>query len=243
MFAGQPLRQLMDELSLVETLRVRLLLRDKSVKLQHSKADLSEADMCKKNYEFFSGQSALATLREFSNLLQVGEDFTESTGVTFEGLFPLIVRGMADVHRRLYYLTGKLQYKLLAVFDMDLERACSHIASLWNEYKHRPCCLDPHFSAALGQHHRVEPETLNPKPQVAFFAVCLQEIQVIFAFTERGENERRVQAFQNLAMDCLMQLPASSVQIEKMHSNLQLNTFARNRNGRLAAIVQQDTQG
>lgn len=136
----------MDDISLVETLRVRFLLKQKGVKLENSKADASAQNIRNKNWGFYSGERALTTLQDFTELLLMADEVTSLTGLHFQDLFPLFVRAMTDSHRRMYYMTQKLSYKLLAVFKMSLQEACGYIERLWEEYKHRPCCLDPQFS-------------------------------------------------------------------------------------------------
>ena len=146
LISAQPLRQLMDDISLVETLRVRFLLKQKGVKLENSNADASAENIRNKNWVFYSGERALTTLQDFTELLLMADEVTGLTGLHFQELFPLLLRAMTDSHRRMYYMTQKLSYKLLAVFKMPLQEACSYIERLWQEYKHRPCCLDPQFS-------------------------------------------------------------------------------------------------
>ncbi|CAE7779688.1 unnamed protein product, partial [Symbiodinium sp. CCMP2456] len=163
LISAQPLRQLMDDVSLVETLRVRFMLKQKGVKLENSAADASVQNIRNKNWVFYSGERALTTLQDFTQLLLMAEEVTSLTGLHFQELFPLLVRAMTDSHRRMYYMTQKLSYKLLAVFKMSLQEACGYIERLWQEYKSRPCCLDPHFSqVAVGV--RIVP---NPAPECA----------------------------------------------------------------------------
>ena len=106
----------MDDISLVETLRVRFLLKQKGVKLENSKADASAQNIRNKNWGFYSGERALTTLQDFTELLLMADEVTSLTGLHFQDLFPLFVRAMTDSHRRMYYMTQKLSYKLLAVF-------------------------------------------------------------------------------------------------------------------------------
>ena len=139
----------MDDISLVETLRARLLLRQRGVKLERSRADASAGSVREKNYVLFSGDRAMQTLQEFSEMLLMGDDeYPALTGLTFENMFLLILRSMCDAHRCMLYPTQKVSCQLLAVYNMTLEAAGSCIADLWTKYRSRPCCVDPQFSQA-----------------------------------------------------------------------------------------------
>ncbi|CAE7499719.1 unnamed protein product [Symbiodinium necroappetens] len=175
-FAGQPLRSLMDDVSYVETIRERLLLLQKGVKLSRSKADLSPEKLRSQNWGFFSGQRAQQTLKEYTDLLHTGPDLTDLTGTGFVDLFPLVLRGMTDAYRRLFNRTTRLCYKLLAVFDMTLDDACAWIGGLWKEYRNRPCCLDPQFSKArvsVVGFHFMKPEVCTVGRSWGILVFCL----------------------------------------------------------------------
>ena len=64
---------------------------------------------------------------------------------------------------------------------------------------------------------------------------------MVFEFTDYGRNSDRVKAFQALVVDGLVHIPASSVQVERLHANLQVNNFTRHMAGRQASVIQQNS--
>ena len=201
----------MDDISYVETLRVRLTLRQRGVRMEDSKADCSPDRVRELNWSLFSGQRALQTARDFTDLLLAEAELADLTGVGFADLFRLVLRSMCDCHRRTFYLSQRVSFQLLSVFSMDETSACDFIKGLWRKYQHRSCCVDPQFS------------------------------QVVFAFTQYGADAEKVRALQQLVRDALIQFPASSVTVEKLHANVQLNCYTRHGSGRGPGVVQQNS--
>ena len=64
---------------------------------------------------------------------------------------------------------------------------------------------------------------------------------MVFTFTQYGRNRERVQQFQELALDALVHFPASSVEVEKLHANLQLTSHVRKGAGQQAGFLQQNS--
>ncbi len=65
----RPVAKYMDQVSLVETCRQRVMLKARGLKLQKSKCDKTVEDVRKMNFDIFSGACAMSVLKEYTRYL------------------------------------------------------------------------------------------------------------------------------------------------------------------------------
>ena len=195
-----PLKVYMDSASLVETVRLRVRSRGKGLSLESSSCkQVSDEDFVRMNLSLLTGLDGWLVVDEFFHMLQMPhmlETCYPGCALSLDTCFPLIVAGMADAYRRLVFPSQALPWTLLDVAVLTNEEALSKLQAVDRQCSCRRC-RDPLFSGLF----------------------------IDFALKGGPEQDTpvRVAAVQQLFWDLLLELPGSSVEVEKQHANIQVD--------------------
>lgn len=204
-----PLTRYMDEISLVETVRHRFHLKSKGLSLSRSECSCEPADLQYLNGQFVLGHRAQDVVLAYGELLQAPPNdprwmpFLSFGSLSFCACLSSIVKSMCDAWRRLLLPTQFMPWQLfkIACPDWTPTKAADFLETLKQKHCHCEYCSDCMFAA------------------------------VIFRWLQRyGGNDggvghlQAVAKLQKLLRDLLLELPVSSVQVEKQHANLQLDS-------------------
>lgn len=199
-----PLADYMDNVSFVETIRHRTYLRNSGLTLPDSKCRATLHDLIDLNRNIISGATGLKAVRAFLTTLQMSDDADVwmpwmTPKLQYRSCFDMMVEAMANAFRRLVFPFQCLPWSLFKIVGMDCPGALNILRSLDVESRSLGChcCRDPSFAEPIFE-FVLEPGLSIP--------TCLA----------------RVQTVQELLADTLRDLPASTVQVEKLHANVQV---------------------
>ena len=200
----RPLATYMDEISLVETIRHRLHLRDLGLKLEGSQCKATLENLLEKNLNVVSGKLGEMAVSDLFDILNSPEDsdiwlqWLGSNRLKYNECFPLVVMALCQAWRRLVFPYQAFPYLLFRLAVLDPLEAYIALASHKQSLNHASTatclgCQDPSFT----------------------------KVMVDFVFQTEHNRERRVKLLQEFLKDGLRELPASTVQVEKLHANVQ----------------------
>ena len=206
----QPLTRYMDEISLVETVRHRFHLKSKGLSLSHSQCSCEPEDLQYLNSQFVLGNRARDVIFAYGELLQAPPNdprwmpFLSVDGLGFCTCLSSIVKSMCDAWRRLLLPTQFMPWQIfkIACPEWTPTKAADFLDTL--KQKHCACefCSDCMFAA-----------------------VIFRWLQSNGGSNDGGVGHlQAVARLQKLLRDLLLELPVSSVQVEKQHANLQLDS-------------------
>ena len=193
----------MNEASLVESIRHRVFLRQQGLELLDSKCTKTDADLIRLNYELVTGQTGWRAVMEFYDLLRASEDDDcwmpfLTPRLQYSGCFDLIAGAMCNSWRRLVLPYQCLPWGLFHMVYVNTEEAMHCLRDLQVANQDSGCsgCQDPSFSELLFKF-------------------------VLANGLSQEQQQQRTQEVQQLLQDVLRDLPASTVQVEKLHANVQ----------------------
>ena len=192
----RPLSNFMDHVSYVETVRCRLRLRARGLELAGSKCQLTSDDLVGLNLKLMTGAAGRQVLAEYLEMLQCPPDSAYWPAcVSLQDMAPLLVIGLCDSFRRLVLPYQCLQYQVLQVVDFDDDRAAfKHMIQLAKTHNTCPACQDPYFSKVLMDY--IFGRDTAPLVQL-----------------------QRMKKVKAALRDLIMELPSSSVEVERQHAN------------------------
>ncbi|CAE7471490.1 unnamed protein product, partial [Symbiodinium microadriaticum] len=125
LFVSWPLAELMDFISQVESCRLRLYLKSRSLELASSTCKITEQELREMNWSLFNGKRAAETIRDYTTLLTAppGTELLAVCQVTFADILPHVFPALCDAWRRLCLPKEKVKTQLLGVGLMDVETA------------------------------------------------------------------------------------------------------------------------
>lgn len=188
----------MDQVSLVETVRHKVYLRSCGLELPQSSCAASEQDLVELNLQVVSGETGWNALCAFHALLEAPEDaecWNPGVHLNFGECFDLVLPAMSNTWRRLVMPYESLPWALFRLVKLDADAALVSLEGLLMQTSQCSKCQDISFS------------------------------KVVFDYVLRGDREeqlQRMQEMQSLLRDVLRDLPASTIQVEKLHANVQV---------------------
>lgn len=142
-FVSTPLAHFMDEVSLWESARERLLLRSRGLKLDSSQCHMDANQIRDLNWKLISGERAWEAIVDFSSVLEVSpeSDLIQPFQMTLDDYFPHVFLTMTDTYQRLCLPSKRLQVQVLRIAFLSVEEAAQHLSSIYDTYP-KCCCGD-----------------------------------------------------------------------------------------------------
>ena len=159
-----PLCSLMDFISLVETSRIRVHMRTRSLSLPKSTNPHSADDVRRMNWSLLSGQKGLEVVKDFTTLLMAPpeNDILQACRLTFADALPHVFPAMCDAWRRLWLPAQRKKTQLLGVGLMTIAEATAYLQELAGM---PTCCIgDPFVQVQRLLHVRLPPGFVNCRP-------------------------------------------------------------------------------
>ena len=122
----------MDFISLVETTRIRIQMRCRSLALADSKCQCTEDELRTMNWSLFSGEKGRQAVADFTTLLLAppSDDMYQACQVSFGDVLPHAFPAMCDTWRRMVLPSLKQKTRLLGIGRMNLEDAAQFLREL-----------------------------------------------------------------------------------------------------------------
>eukprot|EP00435_Cladocopium_sp_Y103_P046102 s1002_g13.t1 len=200
----KPLSDLMDQISLVESIRHRLRMRRCGLGLADSQVQHTEEDLAELNLRLISGEEGCKTVANFCSILlspNMGSQLGV-WGIPVLECVDSILLGMADTWRRTVLPFQCQPWQCLRIARMDAENGL--------------CFLRQEQAKVL--------------------------IRNIFKPGATAQQKRLAyESMKLLIVDLLCDLPASSVEVEKAHANVQIDVKGRAHSCKRPHTIQQDS--
>lgn len=198
LIATTPLSAFMDRASLMETMRLRMRLRRQGVELASSKVTTTQAEFAAQNLEMVSTEAGWDVVKDMFELITASEtdELHDLFNVSLDDTTLPMVSGICDAWRRLIMAYQCLPWRFLQIVRMDSDTGLPFIRKLRAEVQGCDLCKDQFFSEVL--------------------------MDFVLNGDEGGLAER-FKKVRQLVEDVLCELPASSVEVEKGHANVQVD--------------------
>lgn len=139
-----PLASFMDEVSLCDTARSRVLMKSQNLSLPNSKCTFDMAGVQELNWRLITGARALQTVKEYCTILQTPpkSEIIRAFGIGYKEFFPHCFLTMCDTYFRLISPAKRIQIQVLGIFYVTDEEASQYLDHIGRNFK-KCCCGDP----------------------------------------------------------------------------------------------------
>ena len=216
----RPLTGYMNTVSLVETVRCRLRMKARGIlKASSTCQDVAPSELMSMSLRILSGAAGWTVVSEYTTLLQApasDDMWLSDMGLEKQSCVHLLLIGAADAFRRLILPFESLPWSLFKVINEDDDAAMTSLHTL--RMQHRPCdlCWDQLFAA------------------VFIDWVLSDNIPL-------PKQMRRLRHLKLLLGDVLLQLPTSTVDVERSHANIQVDASNHKAVPKRPANIQADS--
>ena len=211
----------MDRLSLAETMQNRLKMRRQGLLLPgHASAceDLPYK-VAQENLAILTGRAGWETLAEYQSMLLTpagAQLWNTDLGVYKEQCLSLMLLAIGDGFRRLILPFESMPYQLFRLVHGNLDEAKALAVSLQQQNADCLCCSDPLFAKV--------------------FLDCVLDPGI------QAEHQiRRLERLRVVLLDVPQDVPASSVEVERCHANLQTDCATQHQVPKRPYTVQSDS--
>lgn len=144
----RPIANYMDTLSLIETLRHRMRLKDANLLPPTSTCAGTNQDLVSANMRILAGQTGLDVLHEYFSMLQAPCDLVWSPdfGLSQDDCLGDVVMAMCDCYRRLVMPFESCPWQLFKIVDMSSEQGLPYLHGLGLRSSHCRKRCDPSFT-------------------------------------------------------------------------------------------------
>ena len=134
----------MDEVSLCDTARSRVLMKSQNLSLPNSKCTFDMAGVQELNWRLITGARALQTVKEYCTILQTPpkSEIIRAFGIGYKEFFPHCFLTMCDTYFRLISPAKRIQIQVLGIFYVTDEEASQYLDHIGRNFK-KCCCGDP----------------------------------------------------------------------------------------------------
>ena len=147
----------MDEVSLIESIRIRMRLRRQGLQPSaKSKCTLTHADLIRMNKAVVTGERGLGVCSDIMALLRADPEGPEWNGaleMNYAESAPLLLACLCDTWRRLHLVYAGLPWQLFRMVDMETPRAVDFLQELRRTAGECPCCGDKLFFGVARRHY------------------------------------------------------------------------------------------
>ena len=245
MLVTRPLSAYMNRVSLLEVAQNRMKLRRLGLALPDSRCASDRSDVIQMNKELLTGATGWQVVAGYQALLEApsnGQAWDAAAGLNKSECINLLLMGVCDSWRRLVLTLDALPFQLFQLIQGSESDALCRAESLLRT--HGPCdqCCDPLFSKVTWL---VQMWTLGDcsVPSCAHFAFPCQVFLgwVLADGITREAKLRRMTRLRLVLADVLTELPASTVEVERSHANLQTDATENKSNPKRPSNVQLDS--
>ncbi|CAE7224835.1 unnamed protein product, partial [Symbiodinium sp. CCMP2456] len=214
----RPLSAFMDRASLVDTVRHRFYLRVRGLN-PPSKCPYGEDDLRSMNLGLLSGERGLEVVQQYYHLLlsePESADWFPEFDLPYTRCILLIFTTMCDSWRRLVLPYQSITSACLRIASMSTQEG---LEFLWREQQKLGACTlckDQHFAQVL-----------------------MKEVFAPGLTTD--DREARYASVQSMIRDLLLHVPASSVEVEKQHAGVQIESDTRRAGAKRPTNLQRDS--
>ncbi|CAE7247860.1 unnamed protein product [Symbiodinium sp. CCMP2592] len=216
----RPLTGYMNTVSFVETVRCRLRMKGRGILKESSKCqDVAPSELMSMSLRILSGAAGWTVVSEYTTLLEApasDDMWLSDMGLEKQSCVHLLLIGAADAFRRLILPFESLPWSLFKVYNMDDDAAMTSLQSLRLQHRHCELCYDQLFAA------------------VFIDWVLSDNIPL-------PKQMRRLQHLRLLLGDVLLQLPTSTVDVERSHANIQVDASNHKAVPKRPANIQADS--
>ncbi|CAE7291626.1 unnamed protein product, partial [Symbiodinium sp. KB8] len=200
----RPLAAFMDRASLVDTVRHRFYLRVRGLN-PPSNCPYGEEELRSMNLDLLTGERGLEVVQQYYHLLlsePESADWFPEFDLPYTKCILLIFTTMCDSWRRLVLPYQSITSSCLRIASMSSQEG---LEFLWREQQKVGACIlckDQHFAQVLVK-------------------------QLFEPGMTADDREARYASIQNMIRDLLLHIPASSVEVEKQHAGVQIESDTR----------------
>ena len=215
----RPLSVFMDDVSLVEVAQNRAQLRGLGFKLESSGCQYDRREVARMNLQLLTGETGRKAVDAYTDMLQsphTSDAWFSQLGVSKQDSLASVFLGLCDAWRRLVLPFQCLPFQFLRIIVYDGSQGLDYAETLAKQTAGCSGCSDRMFSEVFSRWLLADeaPEALKL---------------------------RRLHRLQLVLEDLLVTLPATSVQVERQHANIQVDASAAKRVPKRPSGIQSDS--
>ena len=254
MLVTRPLSQFMNRVSLLEVAQNRIKLRRMGLSLPDSRCSSDRADVIQMNKDLLTGATGWQVVAGYQALLEApshDQVWDAGAGLNKSECINLLLLGICDAWRRLVLTLDALPFQLFQLIEGSESDALRAAETLIR--RHGPCdqCCDPLCSKVTWL---VQVLTIGDRVVLvsSLFQLGISpkqtwlDCQVFLGWVlADGISEevkvKRMTRLRLVLADVLLELPASTVEVERSHANLQTDASPHKHNPKRPSNVQLDS--